>query len=246
MHPHLLFDLLAYGIGFRLWLVRWRRSRSRDPLGLAQGLWIVVCAILAAAAGAKLLAWGEDWAVYRDVILKPEGWIGGRTIVGGLLGGWIGVELGKRRAAIRERTGDVYVVPLLVGICLGRIGCFLSGLPDQTHGVATTAAWGVDFGDGIPRHPTQLYEILVLLLFGAVLWSLRRRALPAGHRFRTFIGGYLTWRLLVEFIKPVHAPYLGLSMIQLASLAGALFCVYSLLRDRRTTLPESKGPLNVG
>lgn len=65
---------------------------------------------------------------------------------------------------MRASTGDLYAIPLALGIAIGRVGCFLTGLPDNTYGTATALPWGINFGDGIPRHPTQLYEVLFLLL----------------------------------------------------------------------------------
>ena len=101
--------------------------------------------------------------------MQPRLLLGGKTIVGGLVGGLIAVESVKRLRGIRVATGDLLALPLVLGIAIGRIGCFLSGLEDQSYGIATGLPWGVDFGDGIARHPTQLYEIVVLAGLGAML-----------------------------------------------------------------------------
>src|SRR5260221_11390397 len=71
----------------------------------------------------------------------------GKTIVGALIGGLIAVELAKHILGIKQRTGDLFAVPLCLGIAIGRIGCFLTGLEDHTSGVATSLPWGVNFGD---------------------------------------------------------------------------------------------------
>ena len=55
-------------------------------------------------------------------------WSAGKTIVGGLIGGLIAVEWIKRRLGVTVATGDLFAVPLIVGIAIGRVGCFLSGL----------------------------------------------------------------------------------------------------------------------
>jgi len=101
-----------------------------------------------------------------------------KTIVGGLIGGLIAVEIVKKIAGIRTPTGDLFAIPLCVGIAVGRIGCFLTGLDDGTFAVATTLPWGINFGDGIARHPTQLYEIVFLLVLAAVLWRMAPRVRP--------------------------------------------------------------------
>ena len=88
--------------------------------------------------------------------------------VGGLIGGLIAVEWTKRWLRVTIPTGDLLVVPLVAGIAIGRIGCFLTGLADRTYGLATGLPWGVDFGDGVLRHPTQIYEIVFLTGLAAV------------------------------------------------------------------------------
>ena len=133
--------------------------------------WIIVGCILGALAGSKGLSLLESLPEYRqqwNVTHDPVSWFGGKTMVGGLLGGWAGVEIAKKILRVAHSTGDLFVFPLIVGMCLGRVGCFLTGLPDHTYGNATSLPWGVDFGDG-PRHPTQLYEIAFLLLLGFAL-----------------------------------------------------------------------------
>jgi len=110
----------------------------------------------------------------------------------------------------------------VLGIAIGRIGCFLSGVEDESYGIATRLPWGVDFGDGIARHPTQLYEIIFLSVLGAILWISSRLATTVGDRFRLFMAGYLGFRLLVEFIKP-GARVGGLSAIQWVCLAAIAY-----------------------
>jgi prolipoprotein diacylglyceryltransferase len=101
----------------------------------------------------------------------------------------------------------------------------------MTYGIASTLPWAVDFGDGIRRHPTQLYEIAFLIMTGILLWNLRRRWLPSGSLFRLFMASYLFFRFGVEFLKPRDFRVVGLlSPIQVASLAGAMVAVISLRR----------------
>jgi len=140
------------------------------------------------------------------------------------------MEITKKFLGVAHSTGDAFVFPLILGIAVGRIGCFLTGLPDHTHGVHTNLPWAVDFGDG-PRHPTQLYEIAFLLLLGvALLIRTRRGPMWNGQLFRLFMLGYLAFRFAVEFIKPSDKPWLGLSAIQVASAIGAALCARSLSR----------------
>lgn len=236
LHPHLVCESLAYTLGFQLWRLR-SRSGPLKTLPAAQKLALLVACILGAIVGARLLAWIETpWNPLTGAWIAP-----GKTIVGGLLGGWAGIEAVKARFGITARTGDAYVLPLCVGIALGRVGCFLTGLADHTYGLATQLPWGVDFGDG-PRHPTQLYEAAWLLLLPLSGWLLSRwrRDWPAGAGFQAFMAAYLLFRFGVEWIKPTLKIYAGLSAIQWASLLGAGVALHQLyrLRPPLQALPE--------
>jgi phosphatidylglycerol:prolipoprotein diacylglycerol transferase len=144
--------------------------------------------------------------------------------VGALVFGLFSVELMKCYVGIQPSTGDLYAIPLALGIAIGRVGCFLTGLTDNTYGTPTSLPWGVDFGDGIRRHPTQLYEAVFLIFLipalYAILRSLARRQefalFRAGDDFKFFMIAYLSFRLLCDFIKPYPRLFLGLGGIQWA------------------------------
>ena len=215
--PHQPLEILGCFLGFRLYLAL--RRRTGDVLPAERRLVVFAAAVAGAAVGSKLLAWAHNPA---PVLAHPSLalLLSGKTIVGGLLGGLAAVELVKWRIGEKTATGDLYVFPLIVGIAVGRVGCFLTGLADDTYGTATSLPWGVDFGDGVARHPTQLYEIAFLAALAAALAWRARRPYPRGDLFKAFMAAYLGWRLLVDFLKPAHATVLGLSAIQLACLAG--------------------------
>jgi phosphatidylglycerol---prolipoprotein diacylglyceryl transferase len=131
---------------------------------------VVAAAVTGAALGSKLLFWLEDPRLTWQHLHDPNYIVGGKTIVGALAFGLITVELAKRYIGLRDSTGDLYSIPLALGIAIGRIGCFLTGLSDNTYGIPTTLPWAVNFGDNIPRHPTQLYEIAFLLALIPILY----------------------------------------------------------------------------
>ena len=145
--------------------------------------------------------------------------LSGKTIVGGLLGGTIGVELVTMRLGIKERTGDLFAIPLTLGIAIGRLGCFFGGIADHTYGNPANLPWSVNFGDGIPRHPVQIYEILFLLALAAVLSFLRGELPRNGDLYRVFLVSYLAWRLAIDFLKP-GSLFGDLTAIQWACVAA--------------------------
>ncbi len=231
---HYVFEWAALVTGF--WFYR-RIRQSKGQSGILEptAFLVVLGCIVGAAIGNKLVFWLEFPHLWAAHAADPMAWLMGQSIVGGLLGGWIGVELGKKVAGVTTRTGDDFVIPILFGILIGRIGCFLAGLNDGTYGVATTLPWGVDFGDGVSRHPTQLYEWLLAAaaLLTYARWSspLRRQA---GLAFRVFMLGYLCWRFLSEFIKPNPYAYpLGWSGIQWVCLLAILIIGTHLVRTAR-------------
>lgn len=228
---HTLVEVAAYFVGVRLFV--WQRRRLALP-ALAdreQSLAIAVAAIVGAALGAKLGYWIED---PRSAFADFPDWrhlLEGKTIVGALLGGLIGVEAAKRALGLRGSSGDAFALPLLVGIAIGRVGCFLAGLDDHTYGNPTGLPWGVDFGDGVPRHPTQLYEIASLLLLAPLIVRDNLACTRAGDSFRLFMIAYLAFRLAIDFIKPMPLVYFGvLSGIQLLCLAGLAYYRRDIVR----------------
>ncbi|MGM1047359.1 Prolipoprotein diacylglyceryl transferase [Paenibacillus uliginis N3/975] len=244
IHPHVLFESLAYFIGFRVYL--W----TRRPSGMSKlmSLQILAGIIAGAAIGAKLLFWLEDPAATWEQLSQFHLLWGGKTIVGGLLGGLIGVELTKRWVGWKQSTGDDFVYPLILGLGLGRIGCFLTGLDDHTYGTPTTWITAVDFGDGIYRHPTQLYEILFLIILALLLIPLYRHSrgkstregYVSGTMFQWFMAGYLFFRLVIEWIKPTLHPYFGLNNIQLACIFGLIYYAW-LIGGRNRIGPSIPG-----
>jgi prolipoprotein diacylglyceryltransferase len=130
--------------------------------------------VAGAAIGSKLLFWLEDPQLTWHSLHDPAYLVGGKTIVGALAFGLVSVELTKRYIGLRQSTGDLYAIPLALGIAIGRIGCFLTGLSDNTYGSPTNLPWAINFGDGIPRHPTQLYEIAFLIILIPVLYQIVR------------------------------------------------------------------------
>lgn len=229
---HPIFESLGYASGYAVF--RRMRAHRGDVIAEPQRWTVIAAAAVGALVGSRLLGLAEQWpavlsAAHAGHLVSLLFSPGGKTIVGGLLGGWLAVEVAKRLVGIRSRTGDLFVLPLCVGIAVGRIGCLLAGLADDTYGKATQLPWGVDFGDHVPRHPVQLYEIAFLAMLGWV--GARPAKWSEGARFRVFMAGYLAWRLVVDFIKP-QPQVAGMNLIQWACVAG--LCALAI--ERLTSL----------
>jgi phosphatidylglycerol---prolipoprotein diacylglyceryl transferase len=228
IHPHLLFESLGYTVAFRLLL----RNTKSDNIRFSQRTSVIVGGLIGALLGAKVLVLlqhidliSENFQQWLLLILQ------GKTVVGALLGGLLGVELTKLRIGLKQSTGDAFVYPLIFGTAIGRIGCFLTGLSDRTYGIATTLPWGIDFGDGILRHPTQLYEVIFLVFLSIVIWLRSRTPYYSGMLFQFYLASYLSFRFSIDFLKPDFHPFLGISTIQFACLIGFLYCMRQLSRQ---------------
>lgn len=241
IHPHRLFDFLSLLVGAQLfwWL---QRRHPRSALSKDEKWTVAAGCIVGAAVGAKLIVLLEDPAFTLAHWREPLFWVGGKSIVGALLGGLVGVELAKKAGGIARSTGDHFVLPLCVGLAIGRVGCFLSGLDDDTFGTATSLPWGVDFGDGVARHPTQLYEIAFAVGFALLVPLLARRREVDGDAFRVFMVSYFAFRFVEEFVRAGARPYLGLTIYQLGCLVGLAYYVSDAgFRARLARLVRAKG-----
>jgi prolipoprotein diacylglyceryltransferase len=226
-HPawHPVFETLAYASGYAVF--RHLRAQQGDLVSEPQRWTLLAAAAIGALVGSRLLGLGEQWPTVEAAWLQGRTLAllfspGGKTIVGGLLGGWLGVEVAKKMNGIQQRTGDLFALPLCVGIAVGRVGCLVAGLADDTYGKPTGLPWAVNLGDGIGRHPVQVYEILFLIVLGFVVS--RKAKLPEGARFRIFLGSYLAWRVVIDLLKP--QPLIeGLNLIQWACLGGIVLLV---------------------
>lgn len=220
---HSVFELLAFFIGYCYYLLL-KKTRGPDALSPNAEWWIIVGMATGAFVGSRFVAALENPTIF----LNSPTWlyyIGGQTIAGGIGGGILGVEIAKKILEVTRKTGDLFVYPLILGIMIGRIGCFLKGVSDGTVGLPSNLPWAFDQGDGIPRHPTSLYEILFLGFLWIVLKRIEKRnVLKEGDIFSVFVFSYSFFRFFEEFLKPRDTLWAGLSSIQL--LAGALMVYY--------------------
>src|SRR5215831_594215 len=157
---HLIFECLGFIIGFRYYL--FLRHKEKDRINDANRAWIIIGATFGAFLFSRLVGSLENPLTLlhsKNILLYLYA---NKTIVGGLLGGLLAVEITKKIIHEKTSSGDLFAYPLILAMMIGRIGCFSSGLTEETYGIPTHFWSGIDFGDGTPRHPVTLYEILFL------------------------------------------------------------------------------------
>jgi phosphatidylglycerol---prolipoprotein diacylglyceryl transferase len=216
---HAVFDVIAWACaGLSIYWVT-RRLGSLLPPSPA-GDWHYI-AVLVFGAGVGAVAFGS-----ANLWLSQQPGFA-RSIEGAIAGGILAVELYKRSAGITARTGARFALPLAVGVAVGRIGCYLAGLDDFTYGTPTTLPWGHDFGDGIARHPVQLYESAAMAAF-AVYYVVRLRRndrFVIENGFYLAVGYYGLQRFLWEFIKPYGALIGPFTLFHILSFLIFLYAV---------------------
>lgn len=221
-HPALYALIMFIAVVSAYLLGRGRQS----SLGLTQSQRraIGLGAFIGAMLGAKLpfvLASGEG--------LFSRVWFdNGKTILFGLVGGYFGVEIAKWLNGVRVKTGDSFAVPIAVAVGIGRLSCLAAGC---CYGTPTSLPWGVDFGDGVARHPTQVYETLFHLSCAIFLEYLVREKMFQGQLIKLYILLYLAFRFVTEFIRPEPVIGLGLTFYQWSALLIAPIFIYLWWRD---------------
>ena len=215
---HALFVGLGVVVATLVFVVEARRRGHTDDR-----LLIVVTGAL--VGGALFMRFGT-WLQHvdlRDNATLAEQWAyGNRSILGGLVGAWLGVHVAKRLCGYRLRTGDLFAPAVALGMAVGRIGCFL------TEPLPSTGGYNVSF----------LYESAFHLVAFAVIWLwLRRRSLPPGEIFVWYVAAYGIFRFLVEFVRGNEVVWHGLTRPQLfLAVTIPLLLVRILVRARSGAL----------
>jgi phosphatidylglycerol---prolipoprotein diacylglyceryl transferase len=233
---HLVFETLAFFMGFRYFL--YLRKKNGDTYSSPTRLWIIIAAIFGSLIGSRLIGSLErpyELSKTTDLIAYIAN---NRTVLGGFLGGLFAVEFVKKLIREKKASGDLFVYPILLALIIGRIGCFSSGIYEETYGTPTSLPWGMNLGDNLYRHPVCLYEMLFIILLWIALRKISGRSkLEEGSLFKIFMISYLLFRLLLDFIKPHYNVLAGLSTIQLTAIAGLLYYLPYLVKPRKLFKP---------
>ncbi|CAG5076806.1 prolipoprotein diacylglyceryl transferase [Parvicella tangerina] len=234
---HLIFELLAFFTAFRFYI--FLRKKTKDPISKANRFLIIIGATLGAFLGSRLVGGLEDPNALANSKHLFLYFFATKTIVGGLLGGLFSVELVKLLIHEKKNSGDIFVFPIILGMSIGRIGCFSNGIYEMTYGVETHFFLGMDLGDGLHRHPVALYEIIFLLVLASILYGISKKIrLRNGLLFKLFMIAYLVFRFLLEYIKPVFFWDSGLSTIQIACIIGLTYYFFVFLIKRKPVVDQ--------
>jgi len=199
-------------------LVYWLEAKKQKQVS-ENTLYILLGALIGGVIGAKIIIMLAYWNQLNwNIVLT------GKSIVGGLIGGTVGVLITKKILKIEsQRKGNLFAPAIAIGVAIGRIGCFLRGC---CYGKETGLPWGVNFGDEVLRHPTQIYESIFMLgMFFYLLYARTKKPKP-GRLFYILIISYFTFRFFIEFIRVEPIASLGLTWFQILSLIAIAYTLW--------------------
>ena len=218
---------------------------------------LLLMAVLGGIVGAKLyyvlLHYPRLFADPVGAIFSRGGmvWYGGFGVATALVVWEI-----KRKKLPLGRTADVIAPILPIGYAIGRMGCFLVGddygrptaswvgirfprgtpptradVLESQFGIVVDPELVQEFGQVVPVHPTQLYEVTLAALVFLVLWRLRRHKHGAGWLFWLCLCLLSVERFLVEFVRIKDDRLLGpISLAQLIAVSLVILGGWGVLR----------------
>jgi len=226
---------VAAGIGLAA-LVATRQAPT-PGLDADQRTRLSMAAVMGAVVGAYLLQLPADmfaWSAPTPSDVLP---LGGRTVLGGLIGGWLAVELAKKLLRIAVPSGDGFALPLAIALTCGRLGCASAGC---CAGQACEPQWWAwRDASGLPRVPIQIIEAFFHASMAVWLWQAGRRHWANGRRLAIYVTWYAALRFMLEFVREHPPILLGLSWYQYLAVGLGLLAGLTWWRRSLVAVPTT-------
>jgi phosphatidylglycerol---prolipoprotein diacylglyceryl transferase len=214
------FVFLGLIAGISIFWFLWKQDYKKNE----NSFYVIFAWILWGTLGAKIPIWIAYWNEIK-ASGNIESIISGRTITGGLIGWFLAILITKKILKIKTRYGNAIAPWASLWIAIGRIGCFLHGC---CYGKPTSLPWWVDFWDGIFRHPTQIYEIIYLLILSVILLRYYKKDPKPWILFDFFLLFYFGFRFFIEFIRVEPKVIYGFSLYQLVSVIVVFYVLVKM------------------
>ena len=175
---------------------------------------VIAAVVLGALAGAKIVH-AANYPALLTVEAPSVFWVlaAGFSVPGALAGAWLGLMLAAPRRA--GEWADAVLPAIIWMLLIVDAGTLLWSLTEPGYGIPARH-FGINFGDGVRRHPVMLYDAACLAL---MLWGnrvLQRQGWDLeGLRSCVLWAGYFAAALLMAFLKPPFGPVLLLEKIHL-------------------------------
>jgi phosphatidylglycerol:prolipoprotein diacylglycerol transferase len=224
----------------------WAASREAGRRGLAAGVvsdatvWVALAALLGGRV--LYLAQTDAAALVTDPLRLIALWDGGLSFYGALGGAVLALLAFSQWRRLRPLTLlDVAAPAAAIGQAIGHLGCLIGG---DSYGIPTDLPWAVVYANpaamaplGVPLHPTQAYEAILLGGLSGVLWLVRERlaAIGPGAMAGAYLFGLAAIRFGLFFLRDEPSVLFGLKTAQLIGIgvsAMALLLVVLAWRGR--------------
>jgi phosphatidylglycerol:prolipoprotein diacylglycerol transferase len=224
---------VALGVMLAVIAVRLVPPDDDTPLDVVRK--VRLAALVGAVLGAYLFELPADLFGWAPSGVEPGAGhaVLGRTVLGGILGGWIAVELAKLRLGHRASTGDRFALPLAIGLTFGRIGCTLTGCCPGVP-IDPSSPWArlsIVHRDP-PRFPATLLESWFHVLAAIAIVVAMRFGLARGRRLGLYVAAYALVRFGLEELRDDPEVVLGLSYYQLLALPLFGLALWTIVRRR--------------
>jgi phosphatidylglycerol---prolipoprotein diacylglyceryl transferase len=215
IHWYGLLYLAAFLLAFAL-LPRLQKFRG---LAVNRDDWasILSAAVLGVIVGGRLgyVLFYAPQLFTQDPLEILKVWHGGMASHGGFIGVTVALLwiLHRKRLPLLA-IADVVVVPIALGLALGRVGNFIN---QELYGTVTSLPWAISIPgvEGL-RHPTQIYAVVKdLSIAGICFWHLTHTT-RSGRTFALFLILYGALRFLVEFLRVQEYPLVSIGAFALS------------------------------
>ncbi len=248
---HELFVGLGVLAAIGVFVVEARRRGQTDE----KVVWVVLGALVGGAVFMRLGTWLQHVDLRENASLTEQWLYGNRSILGGLVGAWLGVHVAKRLVGYRLRTGDLFAPAVALGMAVGRIGCLLTELPGTPTGTSfgirldPAAAERLGATPGVALHPSFVYEIVFHAAAFCVLWFwLRHRVTAPGETLTFYLAAYGIFRFAVELVRGNEVVWAGMTRPQLFLLVTVPLLLARIAWQARKgvyTSPPARTPIEV-
>lgn len=165
-------------------------------------------------------------------LYEPNFWLGGGLVFyGGLFGGLLVFSIYSLLFKKMPFYNGAYFIPgLIFAHSIGRIGCFLAGC---CYGTPSQLFWSVHL-HGLNRHPVQLYESILLFIFGWIIYKSIVKGINEKKVILSYFLFYPVLRFSLEFFRgdTIRGQLFGLSTSQMISLGMVLLIGLKILGTR--------------
>ena len=202
MKLYILFTAIGLISGvFIAWLLKIKRPENKKLLGM------YISGVIGLILGTKIPVFILYGFSYSSIIT-------GKSVMGGLLGTFIGIHIYKYFSnSTGEALGGSFAIPFAVALGFGKIGCYFNGCCGGNFIV-----------------PIQLAESALQFIVAIALYVFYKKTNRTDLLFPLYMFSYLIIRFVAEFIRTPEKLFYGLTLYQWLSIIFTPVVCYIILK----------------